>query len=167
LSLLLLLLGCPRPTPPPAIEPEWLESETEAAEVPVIVDSGEWLGDGVSVWIAPGWTGEHTQGPPERLALRESQTKTTLLFELGVGELALPRGCDAVFEDAGTYRSVALTELRTASCTTEDGALVQVWLGRADLVEVRVEARYPIGEAILGRQRVEEILATISPAGGA
>lgn len=167
MSLLLLLLGCPRPAPPPSLEREWLESETTEAEVPVPVDAGEWRGDGVSLWVAPGWTGEHTRGPPERLALTEAESGTVLLVELGVPGLDLPRGCTPLFEDAGAYRSVSLTELQTASCTAEDGALVQVWLGRAEFVEVRLEARYPLGSAVLGRQRVEDILETISPAGGA
>ncbi|TNE92886.1 MAG: hypothetical protein EP330_00460 [Deltaproteobacteria bacterium] len=164
--LAMLLLGCPKPPQPTEVSPGWIEAR-EDEEVPVPVGTGEWLGNGVSLWVAPGWRGEHTQGPPERLSLRDGETDTTLVVELGVEDIALPRHCTAVFEDAGRYRSVALDELRTASCVEEDGALLQVWVGRAEFVAVRVVARYPQGQAIRGKQRVEAILPTISPAGGA
>lgn len=164
--VLVALLGCPKPATPPVEGSGWIEVE-EAREPEIPVESGEWRGDGVSLWVAPGWSGIHTQGDPETLLLTDSDTETVLTVQLGPTDLALPRGCDAVFEDVGSYRTVALTELRTASCVEEDGTLVQVWTGRAEFVAVRLVARYPLGQAVRGRMRVEEMLPTISPAGGA
>ncbi|MCO4746590.1 MAG: hypothetical protein KC912_17480 [Proteobacteria bacterium] len=164
--LALVLIGCPKPQKAPE-ETQWLDAANDAPVDSIAVEKGEWRGDGVTVWVAPGWSGTHTEGPPEVLELVDGETATVLRVELGADGLDLPRGCEALFEDSGTYRSVPLDELQTASCVDEDGTLLQVWVGRADFVSVRVEARYPIGRAVSGRQRAETILSTLSAAGGA
>lgn len=162
----LLLVACPKKTPT-VEQPQWLEGDDEeVAEIPVPVEAGEWRGDGVSVWVSPGWSAGHTMGPPETLTMLDGESGAELVIQLGPDTFELPRSCAELFEDSGTYRTVPLDELRTASCIEQDGTLLQVWTGRADFVAVRIAARYPMGSAVSGRQRVEAVLSTISAAGG-
>ena len=162
----LWLLGCPRPVPPEG-QSGWQMATPVAEETPALaVESGVWRGDGVSVWVAPGWSGTHRTGPPETLELEDGETGTRLVVELGPAALDLPRGCELLFEDTGTWRSVPLTDIRTASCVDESGALHRYWVGQADYVSVRLAAHYPMSGVVEAQHRLEEILSTVTASAG-
>ncbi|MCB9678391.1 MAG: hypothetical protein H6737_25030 [Alphaproteobacteria bacterium] len=130
------------------------------------VGPGRWVGGGLSLFVPPGWSG--LQGPPPRL-LRIEHEVTGVGLELLVfpEPLDAPRpveGEECGFVDTQRFRAVpVLGTSHTATCTGDDRTR-QVWWGPWEGRELHVEAQYPPGRMIQGRQTLAPMLESIRSA---
>ncbi len=133
------------------------------------VGPGRWSAAGWSVFVPPGWSGDQGDAP-NLLTVYSDQTGVGFALWSFDEPLNAPRpadGQDCPFVDSGRFRTVPVLGLaRSATCTGDEGVR-QTWWGRPpalgpDGPEVHVEAFYPTGRMIRGRQDVAPMLEGLS-----
>jgi hypothetical protein len=136
------------------------------------VGPGRWNRDGWSVFVPPGWSGDQGDAPH---LLSVTNQKTGVGFALWVFDVPLnaPRSaedevCD--FVNTGRFRTVPVLGLsQSATCTGADHVRQAWWSVPAHLgpaaPEVHVEAIYPTGRTIRGRQDVAPMLEGLTYGG--
>jgi hypothetical protein len=139
-----------------------------APEAPIVTGPTSWAADGLQMEVPVGWSGHG--GLPGGTLILQLQHDTGVGLEIWSfprsGTL-LPRpreGCEPVFADAGTYRSVpGLGVQLVATCVpdTADGNVVEGWYAIVGDREVHVEALLPVGQVIPGEATIAPLLESL------
>ncbi|MCA9573353.1 MAG: hypothetical protein KC656_36205, partial [Myxococcales bacterium] len=155
LSLVLLVSGCKKRVPEPVVfdadQAVDLDAAYQESSGTRPVTSGAWEGEGLSLYVPPGWSG--SAGPGARV-LHIEQAGTGFTFTVHAGDGPGARGEDCHFESDGAFRAVpVLGTAQTRTCAG-GGRIRQVWWGEG----LVVESSWPMGSAILGRQAITPLL---------
>lgn len=162
--LLPLLVGCKKsPSAEPLVDfGEFTVVDDAALSEPGSrpVGPGDWEGEGLSLFVPPGWSG--VEGPrPLLLAIVNRTTAVSLsvyAFDEPLGAPRVVEGEECGFVDSQRFRSVpALGHSQTATCIGDE-ITRQVWWAVRGEREIHVEATYPRGRAVRGRQDVAPML---------
>ena len=130
---------------------------------------GEWsLSSGLAMHIPQGW--EAWEGLPGDIRLLQLEHPSSGLsvniyriINLKDGEAPIRRpDCEWIFKDAGQHVLIpALRPARASTCIGIEGnpMVVQVWIGEKADADFAVEAIYPQGRVVGGRQIVEPLVS--------
>ncbi|MEZ4323179.1 MAG: hypothetical protein R3F61_37290 [Myxococcota bacterium] len=163
----LALSACkkPAPTDPVVDFTDFTAVHEDPLSTPgsVPVGPGEWSGGGLALFVPPGWSG--SAGPEPLLLHIQNETTGVSVDLLGfTTPLGRPRSLpddECGFVDNQRFRTVpALGLSQTATCTGDAGVR-QVWWAELDGREVHVEAVYPPGRMIRGRQTITPMLEAL------
>lgn len=153
--LLLTLTACKRQrdpevpfTPGSAVQ---LDGDLHDATGTAPVRPGPWEGEGLALYVPPGWSG--SSGPrPRILHLEQAGTRYTFTVEAGDAPGNVDEDC--YFDADGDFRTVPLLGVaQTRTCAGERW-LRQSWWAEGLMVEVT----WPLGSVVLGRQAVTPLL---------
>lgn len=158
---LFLILGCRKPVEPVLFDPAAAISldgdrMDESGREPV--RPGAWSTRGWELRVPPGWSGQ-AGGDPHLLTLVRANGGFELVLSRGSPETG---GC--TFEDHSRYRTATAFEAAfVATCLTRHGAVRQVWSIQREGEAFTLQAVYPPGRAIEGRQAIQPLLDGLTP----
>jgi len=162
--LLALWLGCPKPTPPVQLDAD-SDRGPRAPLREAIAGPDTWQGAGLCMAIRDGWAG--TAGPaPQLLELTHDATGSVVRLQAWPWGTPMPKeraGFTVAFEPVLTrYRTVPLlTPARTYTLSSDDGSLIQGWIGDVDGRLVVAEHQAPFGRTTAGRDAMEGLLGSL------
>jgi hypothetical protein len=164
MTLLALLLGCPKPPAAPPLETPRVPAD-EVRRTPVAGPRYWTEGGGLCLEVPVGWTG--TTGPaPLLLELEQEGTgfRIEVLAWDGRDAPADREGYVVMFDDAGAYRTVPIltpSGSRTSEALDPGGDSVHAWYAPLNGRLVEVAAVLPAGRATEGLAAVEPVLRAL------
>lgn len=170
-ALLLLLAACPKRRVDEAgvgastERPVVREVEPMRSTVP---SPGTWRGAGLAVDVPAGWTGREGRGSGLVLSLGRDDGVAIEVWSFEPSEhVPFPRpreGCEHLFSDQSTYRSLpGLPISATSSCVPDEaaGVVVDGWYAEVNGRELHIDLFLPSDRVIEGRDAVAPVLASI------
>ncbi len=165
------LAGCPKRTVDEAgsglalDRPVVREVEPMRSTVP---SPGTWSGAGLVVDVPAGWIGREGRGSGLVLSLGRSDGVALEVWSFDPAEnVPFPRpreGCEPLFTDKSTYRSLpGLPVSATSSCVPDAaaGVVVDGWYAEVNGRQLQIDLLLPSDRVIEGRDAVAPILASI------
>lgn len=171
LPTLVLLSGCPKPTPADA--PGTMVT-TPTASAPVVT-AGR-IAEGVytdSRWpltmrVPAGWASTiGSDGQEVRLVLSDPDADVRITVAVTPGDVPSPRqlpGCTWIFEDIARYRAVRVPEpVLVGTCTPEDpdAPRILTWVVAHDGVRWHIEGEVTPGRLRAAQADLETVLADV------
>ena len=168
-GLLAAAVACAKPDPVSTLPPQLVQRVEQqiaaASQRPEVLGPVHWWHtSGLCLDVPEGWTGEGTDGSTRLLSLVSTNSGVRVEMARQSGGLLDRTGLEPLFEGRASYRDLPAlghVSVQTWIDQTDAGRTLQVWSRGSGPDTLTIEALYPSGWLVRGRQEVDDLLRNL------